>query len=80
MANLSRLKSVLTKVKAQQVYLVARAFGALPLHQVSAGFVSQTGHNRHKLSDKIMVGIRVLIGNQVFTGTDNVSGERLSTG
>ena len=26
---------------------------------------------------KIMVGLRVFTGNQIFTGTDNVSGERV---
>ena len=35
------------------------------------------GKYRHKLNYKIMVGMRVLTGNQVFTGADNVSGERV---
>ena len=32
---------------------------------------------RYKLNCKIMVGMRVLTGNQVFTGADNASGERV---
>ena len=38
-------------------------------------WVSKQGIYRHRLNCKIMVGMCVLTANQVFTGTDNASGE-----
>ena len=39
--------------------------------------VHKQGIYSHKFNYKITVGMRVLTGNQVFTGADNESGERL---
>ena len=48
----------------------------LLLHQLS-GELGFTNRAHIDTIYKIMVGMRVLAGNQVFTGTDNVSGERV---